>query len=114
VDHVTPTIPPDPDPAAMAAARHLGAELGLVTTSLLAVEPARTAVVVERLIARALVVARAAGLAEPHEAGVADADVPPAARRCVLAGLMVSLALGRPHTTRISSTSGGEPILLDA
>lgn len=104
---------------ALLAARRLGAELSLVTSSLLSQDPARTQVVVERLIAEALAAARAAGLSDLHEAAAADVHVTAAARRCVLAGLMVSLSLGRPTmaaTTTGSSTptSEGGTILLGA
>jgi hypothetical protein len=92
----------DRDLEALHDARRLGAELSLVASSLLAVDPARTAVVVEQLIEQALSAARAAGLAHLHEVVAADVDAPPTARRCVLAGLMVSLALGRPTTNDAS------------
>jgi hypothetical protein len=116
------TAPPTTAPVvpatveALLCARRLGAELSLITSSLLSQDPERTRMVVERLIAEALAAARAAGLADLHEAAAADVHVAPAARRCVLAGLMVSLSLGRPAgaTTTSTTSSGGDPILLGA
>jgi hypothetical protein len=55
--------------------------------------------VVEGLIDQAMAAARAAGLSGPHEAGAAALDVQPSVRRCVLAGLMISLAMGSPTTS---------------
>jgi hypothetical protein len=78
------------------AARHLGAELALISSTLLPMAPCRTAAIVEGLIDQAMAAARAAGLAGPHEAAAAAVDVEPGVRRCVLAGLMISLAMGTP------------------